>query len=53
MDDWEADARKLILDLSTLKCLSGELKMWRTFHLLDDVLNHANWELARMLEKTK
>jgi len=50
MDKWEADARQLILNLTALKGRAAELKLWRTVHLLDDALNHAGWELARMLE---
>ena len=45
----ENDIRKLIVDLAVLKGRAAELEMWRTHHKLDDALNHAGWELARLL----
>jgi len=51
----ELDIRSFILTLATVKGRAAELEMWRTHHMLDDVLSHAGWELARLLgeEKTK
>jgi hypothetical protein len=45
----EKDIREFIVELSTLKNRAAELEMWRTFHELDETLNQAGWELARLL----
>lgn len=53
MKKWEQDIRGLIIDLSVIKNRAMELKMYTTYHLLDDALNRAGWELAEKLDEDK